>query len=587
MHAHKLLFAAVVFLGLGACEEAPTTQPPAKAAPRDPCITLLATNDLHGTLEPRSHGPDANPVREGGLPVLAAYVNAARATAKHAVLLVDAGDMYRGTFASDHFEGRPTIEAMNALKYDAGVLGNHEFDFGGGKNGDDVLAVVKQRVSEATFPILAINVFDKAAGKRIDWPNTQPSIIKKIGDVEVGIIGIATLSTPDTTFARNVAPLEFIDHKALVQAEAATLRGKGAQLIVLIGHVGLECKSIADAHDASSCDASSEMHQLITALPQGTVDVAVAGHTHKDVATWINGVPVIESSSYARKLGRIDVCMAAGGGLDAANTTIRKPQPLCLTTWSDGTCGEPPSDDAASDKEKVQPASYEGVTIKADEQVQKAVDPYFDEVRALKASLVGIRLPAPLKRSPSLMPQAPVRQGRRVVRQAPRLETVGQYVVQGYAELAGTKLAFANAGGIRNDLPPGDLSFGAIYDVCPFGNHVSTLRLTKAELTEAMRILTVARHDPPLTHGFEIKPKGDTIVLTMHGKPMPEGTYTVATSDFMALGGDGIGPALAKLKPEDKHFLEAVDRDALMTALRARYPGPLPDKQATPVKTEQ
>lgn len=582
MRAHQLLFAAVVVFALGACEEAKQQeqQQPAKAGPRDPCITLLATNDLHGTLEPRSHGPDANPVREGGLPVLAAYVNAARATSKHATLLVDAGDMYRGTFASDHFEGKPTIEAMNALKYDAGVLGNHEFDFGGGKKGDEVLAVVKQRVSEATFPILTVNVFDKAANKRIDWPNTKPSIVKKIGDIEVGIIGMSTLTTPDTTFARNVEPLEFIDQKALVEAESALLKGKGAQLIVLIGHVGLECTSIEDAHDASSCDPNGEMHKLIMALPKGTVDIAVAGHTHKDVATWVNGVPVIESSSYARKLGRIDVCLGAEGGLDTANTTVRKPQALCLTTWDDGTCGDPPSAEA-----KVVPAVYEGVTIKADEQVQKVVDPYFDEVRALKASLVGIRLPAPLKRSPSLMPQAAVKQGRHYVKQAPRMETVGQYVVQGYADLANTKLAFANAGGIRNDLPPGDLSFGAIYDVCPFGNHITTLRLKKAELVEAMRILTIARKDAPVTYGFEIKPKGDTVVLTMNGKPMPEGTYVVATSDFMALGGDGIGPALAKLAPEDKVFLETVDRDALMTALRAHYPGPLPEKQATPVKT--
>jgi 5'-nucleotidase len=251
--------------------------------------------------------------------------------------------------------------------------------------------------------------------------------------------------------------------------------------------------------------------------------------------------------------------------------------PLCLTTWADGTCGEPPSANV-----KVQPAAHEGVTIKADEQVEQVLAPYFAEVRSLKSSSVGIRLPAPLRRTPSSMPQPPVRKRRRLVARPPKMETVGEYVVKGFAEIAGTKLAFSNAGSIRNDLPAGDLSFGAIYDVCPFGNRVAVLKLKKSELTEAMRILTISRKDPPVTYGFEIKARGDSVVLTNKGRPLPEGVYEVATSDFMALGGDGIGPALTKVSTNNRRMLDAVDRDALMTALRARYPGPLPEKQVAP-----
>jgi 5'-nucleotidase len=584
---------AVASLGLTACDDLRALKTSllgedgdgerpraAKTAPHDPCITLLATNDLHGQLEARSHGPDKNPVREGGLPLLGAYIAAARATSKHGVLLVDAGDMYRGTFASDHFEGKPTIEAMSAIKYDAGVLGNHEFDFGAGEQGHDVLDVVKQRASEATFPILAVNVFDRASNHRIDWPNVKGSVVKHVGDLDVGIIGMSTISTPTTTFARNVEPLEFLDQKAVVQAESAILKSKGAQLIVLVGHVGTECKNIEDAHDASSCDATSEMQTLLAALPKGTVDIAVAGHTHKDVATWIDGIPVVESSSYARKLGRIDVCIGPEGGVDVANTTIRKPVPLCLTTWSDGSCGDPPNGGDG----KVEPAVYEGVTIAPNVEVEHVLEPYFAQVRALKASGVGIRLPAPLRRTPSPMPQPPIRKRRKLVKQPPRMETVSQYVVKGMAELAGTRLALANAGSIRNDLPAGDISFGAIYDVCPFGNHVTVLKLKKSELEEAMRILVIGRKDPPATFGFEVKPSAKSVTLMMGGKPMRDGVYEIATSDFMAMGGDGIGPALAKVPPENRRVLDPVDRDALMQALRARYPGPLPEKQATPVK---
>ncbi|MBC7792837.1 MAG: bifunctional metallophosphatase/5'-nucleotidase, partial [Clostridia bacterium] len=329
-------FVAVLAFVLVACTENKAPEVSAfSVAPEDLCMTLLGTNDIHGTVESRIHGEPPISVREGGLPLLSAYITGVRTSALNPVLLLDAGDMYRGSFASDRFEGKPTIDAMNIIGYDAGVLGNHEFDFGSGETGTDKLSVVRQRVADAKFPILTANVYDRATGKRIDWPNTQSSILKRIGAMDVGIIGISTVDTPSTTFASNVTALEFKDPAPIVQAEAAELRNKGARLVVLVGHVGTECAS------ADSCDKDSELVKLLTTLPARTVDAVVAGHTHRDVANWIAGVPVIESSSYGRKLGRVDLCAKAEGGLDANRSTIHQPTRLCETAWTDNTCEDP------------------------------------------------------------------------------------------------------------------------------------------------------------------------------------------------------------------------------------------------------
>ncbi len=306
-----------------------------------------------------------------------------------------------------------------------------------------------------------------------------------------------------------------------------------------------------DQKDASSCDAGSEMVKLLTSLPKGTVDIAVAGHTHQDVAHWIAGIPTIESSSYARKLGRIDVCVAPTGGVDLEKTVIERPVALCETTWADGSCADPK--DAPTDTKK---ATYQGKDVMADASVSSVLQPYFDEVRELKAAKVGIRLAKPMPRASG--------------------DSVGENLAHGMAELASVPMAFQNLGGVRNDLPAGDLTFGDIYSVAPFGNHVAVITVNKHQLEETIKALSIGKKEPPYTFGFEVKIVGNNVRLTRpNGTLLKPGMYKVATTDFVALGGDGTDVALKGVTPD---ILPNVDRDALMTALRERFPAPLPQR---------
>ena len=141
-------------------------------------LSILATDDVHGELQ-----ADDN---RGGLVSVSGYVNALRsAHGPENVLLIDAGDMWQGSIESNLNEGAAVVQAYNAMDYAAAAIGNHEFDFGpvgsrvtAAEPGDDSRGALKQRASEARFPLLAANIFDassamltKAAGhaSKLQW----------------------------------------------------------------------------------------------------------------------------------------------------------------------------------------------------------------------------------------------------------------------------------------------------------------------------------------------------------------------------------------------------------------------------------
>src|SRR5438046_5960405 len=100
-------------------------------------VVLMHTNDIHGQLLPRDG--------VGGIAQMATIIRSAKPD-----LILDAGDIFTGTFLSDEFKGAPTIQAMNKIGYMAGTVGNHEFDYG-----QDALRL---RLREARFPVLSANL---------------------------------------------------------------------------------------------------------------------------------------------------------------------------------------------------------------------------------------------------------------------------------------------------------------------------------------------------------------------------------------------------------------------------------------------
>jgi len=270
------------------------------AQPRFPAGTrflrIIATNDFHGALEPRL---DANGVRRGGAAYVAAAIDRARNECEPTcqTLLLDAGDLFQGTPASNLSYGRPVIDYYNRMGYAASALGNHEFDW--------TTDTLRARMRQAAFGIFGANVRYRD-GRDVDWiPND--TIVSR-GTAKIGIIGVSTVATPTTTRAANVVGLRFDNPAPIVDSIGSALRKRGADFVLVIAHAGASC-----GRDGAT-DCSGEIIDLARNLTT-KVDAIVSGHTHTLVNTEVKGIPIVQARSSGRAIDVLDLPLGVGANL--------------------------------------------------------------------------------------------------------------------------------------------------------------------------------------------------------------------------------------------------------------------------------
>jgi len=511
-------------------------------------LTIVGTNDLHGQVE--------------RVAALAGHVDILRAQAKKAggaVVLVDAGDMFQGTLESNLKEGAAVVAAYNRVGYDAVCIGNHEFDFGpvgdhvvSKAPGEDPRGALKARAAEARFPFLAANILDER-GAPVAWPNVKPTALVKAGQgkakIPVGFVGLATVDTPKTTIFSNVKDLRFAALEETVLREAAALRQAGARVVVVVAHAGGRCDERAAVDDLATCEAEAEIMKLARALPPGLVDVIVAGHTHQTMAHVVNGIAIIESWANGRGFGRVDLDVDVSGKGQTKLTKVHPPRRLC-------------GDDKEKDHVAIDactPSPYEGATPKVDAALLKAIAPYFADAKARRAAPIGVHVEAEIKRGYD--------------RESP----LGNLFADLMLEAApGADVALMNGGGIRANLPPGPLLYGAVFEMMPFDNRMATVTMSAADLRAilARNLAGTKKGGIFSTAGVQVTitcddlGRADPVLTRADGRPIPDDTILkVVTTDFVAGGGDGglgVGP--------DRVVVDEGDplREHLAAALRRR-----------------
>jgi 5'-nucleotidase len=520
-------------------------------------ISVVGTNDLHGGILPRDG--------RGGLALLAGYVNnlrAVRARDGGAVLLIDAGDMFQGTLESNVGEGASVIAAYNRLGYTAAALGNHEFDFGPVGPAatpraatDDPRGAIKARAAEAQFPMLAANLIDAATGAVVTWPNVRPSVMVDAAGFKVGIIGVMTKNALSAAVAANTRGLTVAPLAAAIQAQASWLRSQGAAAVIVTAHAGARCTKVDQPLDLSSCEpVSAEIVDVARSLPQGLVDHIVAGHSHSIMAYQVNGIAITEAYSGGRAFGRVDLV------IDRASNRVTKrqifaPRDLCGREDPAAHTCEPGVPPAA-----LAPVVYEGAPVASDPAIAAVLAPAVDRVRDLKARPIGMVLDEP-------------------VRRAGRVESpLGNLVTDALrASVPGADVAINNtSGGLRADLPPGPLTYGALFEVLPFDNLLVSIRLTGAELRKVFAAALQRTRALPGISGIRVRAAcaagaPAVTMLRPSGEAIRDSDrLVIATMDFLATGGDGI---LTPVMPPDGFPLTttgSLARDEIAGWLRRR-----------------
>lgn len=282
-------------------------------------ITVLATTDLHGNILPYDFYT-AKPAQRG-LAKLASLVRQVRAENPNTVL-IDCGDTIQGTPLESVYQqfvrtGRfppgvtapalpltidPMMRVMNAMKYDAMTLGNHEFNFGL-KNLDRVRA-------EASFPIISANT-RVAPGSGKPFP---PSFVKTVGGVKIAIVGITTPGIPMWEEPEHISGYTFVGGKDAAIAAVAEVREKSKpDLTIVAAHAGLGRDLKTGAPEASEMPGENMMYDVATAIPD--LDAIVFGHTHAQVeSARIGDVLVMQPKNWGISLGRFDFTLDDSSG---------------------------------------------------------------------------------------------------------------------------------------------------------------------------------------------------------------------------------------------------------------------------------
>ncbi len=262
--------------------------------PETVCISILHTTDLHGHILPTSDY-DGNPDR-GGMARCVTQIRRWQREIPNSIL-IDVGDVYQGTDVSLRNKGELMIDLFNHLKYDAWIVGNHEFDWG--------IETFTNALQRSAMPVLAANTIleGKPAGAVSDskhpFAKVQPLIVKEIAGIKLAIIGVTTPGMPFWLGPEFTRGIEFQNPVEPVRRAIAKAKSEGADAIVLSGHMGLKMRSGGD-------DFANTVMALTSEFPDAAA--FIAGHTHQAVPNRLaNGVLFTQADHFGIHVGRVDL----------------------------------------------------------------------------------------------------------------------------------------------------------------------------------------------------------------------------------------------------------------------------------------
>jgi 5'-nucleotidase len=531
----------------------------------------VGTNDFHGWLMPHDAPlPGGLVVRQGGAAVFAGYLARLRADNPGGVLLLDAGDLFQGTLASNLTEGAAVIDVYNHLGYAAAALGNHEFDYGpvGPRAvpgpGEDPFGALTARIRQARFPLLTVNVREAASGQRPAWLGNDGTLLVTLQGVKVGVVGLTTPTTPRISNPALVSTLRFDDMVPATLEAVKGLRAQGAEVVVGIAHAGGKCADLSNPRDTSSCDrADGEIYGLVEALPPGTLDAVFAGHTHQAMGHFFGNVPVLSTSGLGRSFGVVELFVdPVTHEVLPERTRLQAAIPVCAQVdATSGSCDPRKLKDAGASVRLV-PATFLGAPVVPDPAVEALVTPALARVEEEQRRPLGITVTSPLGRD---------YEGE---------SALGNVLADGLREMEKADVALLNSGGLRANLRAGAITYGDLYEVLPFDNTVAIVTVTGEEL----RRLLVAAYGTGSgvfqQSGLKVKlarcagPERLRDVTLANGKPLDsKRQYRVVLPDFLARGAAGLGAVLSQL-PAERIDLgvgrELILRDALASFWKTR-----------------
>ena len=428
------------------------------------------------------------------------------------VILVDAGDFSQGTTYVSTSKGFDAITMMNAAGYDVATLGNHEFDYG--------YAQLKSNLEKAEFQVICADVFDES-GNTI-YP--AYTIITTGSGMKIAFIGFETPEAQTKANPALIKGLTFLAEDelyAVAQENIDKVKAEGADLVIALSHLGV--------------DAESEPNRSVDLYAHTTgFDFIIDGHSHTVMTEGENGEPIQSTGTAFANIGVIVI--------DNETKTIEENFLRSVSHDEDGTTVYDITNDIA-------------VSGYAQEIMDRVNGEYNIVFAESLVDLNGERDPGNRTEETNL--------GDLVS------DAIMWTVLKDEGSLSvdtANAVAIVNGGGIRASINSGSITKKDVNTVLPFGNTITVVYVTGAELLEALEASTYCT--PTAVGGFPqvagIEFTVDTTkaydsnaetypastyygpasinrvtINSVNGREFDENaTYAVITNDFMAAGGD-------------------------------------------------
>ena len=466
-------------------------------------ITILHTNDHHGRFWKNSDG-------EYGMAARKTVVDAIRkdvAAAGGYSLLLDGGDVNTGVPESDLQDAVPDFRGMNLLGYDAMAVGNHEFD--------KPPVVLQMQRDLATFPMLSANIYQD--GQRMFTPYK----VFNLGGVRVGVLGLTTEDTQKMVHPDNVRGVTFANAQTETAQLLPELRQK-ADVVIAATHMG----HYENGQHGVQAPGDVELARAVKGL-----DLIVGGHTQNPACMKAenvldrayvpgteckpdrqNGTWIVQAHEWGKYVGRADFEFRNGDFKLVKYALI----PINLMKTVRAADG------------KTSKAPYT-VQLAEDREMLDLLTPYQQFGQQKLGVQIG-ELDAKLEGD------------RNFVRAKPSALAV--LVCRAMMQRANADVCVLNAGGVRDTLPAGKLSYRDVLKVQPFGNTVATVDFTGRELMDYLNAsakMTAGSGAFAQYAGVNLVISGGAVASAqVKGAAIdPAKTYRLTVNNFQATGGDG------------------------------------------------
>jgi len=401
------------------------------------------------------------------------------------VLILDAGDRLHGQTSTNLSKGESMVRIMNAVGYDAMVPGNHDFNFG--------LPRLLELSNIMDFELLAANVYyDDGYEDKVDVFFAYK--IFEMDGVKAGVFGIATPETPLKSDPRITEGLSFGEPARVAESMVNLLKSMDCDIIIALTHVGE--------------DGSSKPENQVDALAAvDGIDVIIDGHSHTllENGRTVNNTLIAQVGARGEFIGVVEIIISETGVSKTASV---------LSV----------------------PIEGEESSLVPDEEILAIIAEEEDEIEEVTSVVVGT--------TPFLL------QGEREFVRTGETN-LANLITDSMTYATGAEIAFLTGGNIRASIEAGDITMGQVLTTLPFSNLLVTVELSGGAILEALEHGVSEYPEPAGSHiqvaglYFEFEPGAEAGQkvgeVKLAGGELLDVTriYTVATTEFIAAGGDG------------------------------------------------